>query len=238
MSELLPTKSIALDYHDCTDPAREYEFNHWYNRIHIPALEATPGIESVTRYRNTTDELREGQTRYLTVYRISADDPWALMQQVAADDAKRATEGRMIDCLKVLRVTVWDFLVCRRSVSPPLRPETNLPDGMPEAIFIVPTLCNDPAREDEFCNWYLYTHFHDLLETPGVVQAHRYRTLDPNLPDGDPSYVALYEFDADDPAAVQRLILETDRDVRIPQGRMITCIRAPHGLATYQHIDV
>lgn len=238
MSELLPTKTIALDYHDCTDPAREYEFNHWYNKVHVPDLLATPGIESVTRYRNVAGELGDGQTRYLTLYRLTATDPWGLMQRVAADDGKRAAAGRMIDCLETLRVTVWDFLVYRRTVSPLARPETHLPDGMPEALFVVPTLCADPAREDEFYDWYLYTHFHDLLETPGVVQAHRYRTLDPKPAEGDPTYLALYEFDADDPAAVQRQILENDRDIRIPQGRMISCIRAPHGLATYRHIDL
>ena len=239
MSELFPTRTIALEYLDCTDQLREYEFNHWYNKVHIPDLLETSGIENVYRYRNVAKELREGQARYLTLYRIDSDDPWDLMQNVMLEDnGKRVEQGRMIDCIKVHQVTVWDFLVMRRTVSPLQRPETHLPDGMPEALFVVPTFCTDPARKDEFKDWYLHTHFHDLLETPGLIQAHRYLTLNPEPKDDDAPYLALYEIDSDDPAAVVKRILDDDRNVRIPQGRMINCIRAGYGFATYQHIDL
>jgi hypothetical protein len=51
-------------------------------------------------------------------------------------------------------------------------------------------------------------------------------------------YLAIYEIDADDPVAVVRQILRDDREIRIPQGRMIDCIQAPDGLNTYRHIDI
>ena len=239
MSELFPTRTVALEYVDCTDPTREYEFNRWYNKVHVADLEMTPGIVGVHRYRNVAAELAEGQARYLTVYRINSDDPWGLMQEILPEgNRKRAEQGRMIDCMRTHLVTVWEFLVYRRTVSPLQRPETHLPDGMPEAIFAVPTFCTDPAREEEFYHWYLYTHFHDLLETPGLVQSHRYRTLNPNPEADEARYLALYEIDSDDPAAVVRQILDDDRNIRIPQGRMITCIRAGYGFATYTHIDI
>ncbi len=239
MSELLPTKTLALEYVDCTDPSREYEFNRWYNKVHVPDLLHTPGITSVHRYGNVATELREGQARYLTLYRINSDDAWGLMQKVTQDGSvRRGEQGGLIDCVASRHLTVWDFLVYRRTVSPPLRPETHLPDGMPEALFVVPTICTDPSREDEFYDWYLNTHFHDLLETPGLVQAHRYRSLDPQPKEDDAQYLALYEIDSDDPEAVVRRILEDDRSIRMPQGRMITCIRAVYGFATYRHIDI
>ena len=239
MSELLPTRTVALEYVDCTDPTREYEFNRWYNKVHVPDLEMTRGIVSVYRYRNVATELREGQARYLTIYRINSDDPWGLMQELSLEGNKKmAEQGRMIDYKKTHLMTVWEFLVFRRTVSPRQHPEPHLPDGMPEAIFVVPTSCTDPARQDEFYDWYLYTHFHDLLETPGLVQAHRYRTLDPHPEAVDARYLALYEIDSDDPAAVVRQILEDDRNIRIPQGRMINCIRAGYGFGTYRHIDI
>jgi hypothetical protein len=237
MSELFPTKSIALEYVDCTDQTREYEFNRWYHKIHVPDLMKTLGIVNVYRYRNIAKELREGQARYLTLYRINSDNPWGLMQKIQEDNRRRAEEGRMIDCFTSHQVTVWDFLVFRRTVSPLQLPATHLPDGMPEAMLVVPTICTDPARKDEFNNWYLYTHFHDLLETPGLVQAHRYQNLNPEPKEDEARYLALYEIDSDDPAAVVRKILEDDRNVRIPQGRMINCIRAVYGFGTYQHID-
>jgi hypothetical protein len=52
MSELFPAKTIALQFLSCTEPSREYEFNHWYNQVRIPNLRLTLGIENVYRYRN------------------------------------------------------------------------------------------------------------------------------------------------------------------------------------------
>ena len=249
MSELFPTKTIALEYVDCTDQSREYEFNRWYNKIHIPDLMQTPGILNVYRYWNTgivnaighpdINKEKKTRARYLTLYRINSDDPWGLMQKVTQEDnKKRAKQGRMIDCIQTLQVTVWDFLVFRRTVSPLQRPETHLPDGMPEAMLVVPTICTDPARHEEFYDWYLYTHFHDLLETPGLVQSHRYRSLNPKPKEDDAQYLALYELASDDPVAVARRILDGDENVRGPQGRMINCITAAYGFELYQHIDL
>ncbi len=39
-------------------------------------------------------------------------------------------------------------------------------------------------------------------------------------------------------AAVVKQILDDDRNIRIPQGRMITRIRTGYGFAAYQHIDI
>ncbi len=239
MSELFPARTIALVYTSCMDNAREYAFNRWYNTQYIPNLMKEPGIDGVYRYRNVAPELREGQSRYLTLLRLHSDDPWRLVQNtIGGDDEGRRDGGLMADCMKVHRVTVWDFIAYRKAVSPLQRPETHLPDGMPEAMLVVPTVCADPDREDEFRDWYLHTHFHDLLETPGVVQAHRYRSLNPAPTDNESRYLAIYEIDSDDPANVVRRILQDDRDIRVPQGRMIDCIQAPDGLDTYQHLDL
>lgn len=239
MSELFPAKTIALVYTDCTDDSRGYQFSHWYNKLYIPSLMENPGIEGIYRYRNMAAELREGQARYLTLFRLHSDDPWHLMQEIIAENhGKGGHQTRMPDYVRVHRVTVWDFITYRRTISPLERPETHLSDGMPEAMFVVPTICTDPSREDEFRDWYLHTHFHDLLETPGIVQAHRYKSLNPTPKENESRYLAIYEIDSENPADVVRQVLREDRDIRIPQGRMINCIAAPDGLDTYQHIDM
>jgi hypothetical protein len=239
MSELFPTKTIAIEYLSCTDESRAYEFNRWYKEVHIPDLLKTPGIANVYRYRNMTEDLKEGQPRYISLYRLDSDDPWSLMQKVMKEDnKKRAEQGRMINCLKSYQVGVWDFIAMRTSVMPPQRPATRLPDGMPEALLVVPTNCTDPPREKEFNDWYLYTHFHDLLETPGLVQAHRYRSLNPKPDDREAKYMALYEIDSDDPLAVVGQITGEDQSKRRPQGRMIDCIKRRYASGTYQHIDL
>jgi len=237
MSELFPAKTIAIEYLSCTDESRVDEFNRWYGTIHIPDLLQTPGLAAITRYRNLKTTIQAGQPRYLTVYRLESDDPWSVMQTVAGDNRKRAEQGRMMDCLKSYQVGVWDFLALRASVRPPLRPVTQLPDGMPQVLLVVPTICTDPAREKEFNTWYLYTHFHDILETPGLLLAHRYRSLNPK-PDADEArYMALYEIDADDPAAVVRQIQSDDQTKRIPQGRMIDCIKLSYGSGAFRHME-
>lgn len=238
MSELFPIKTIAIEYLSCTDESRTYEFNHWYRTIHIPDLLQTPGIANVTRYRNMAETLKEGLPRYITIYRLDSNQPWSVMQKVIQDNKKRTEQGRMIDCIKSYQIGVWDFIAMRTSVRPSQRPATRLPDGMPDALLVIPTTCTDPAREKEFNDWYLYIHFHDLLETPGLVQAQLYRSLNPNPDEREARYMALYEIDADDPPAVVRQILSADQAKRGPQGRMIDCIKLRYASGTYEHIDL
>jgi len=249
MSELFPTKTVAIEVLSCTDPSREGEFNRWYDKIHIPDLRETPGIVDVYRYRDMLPNLGEmgavfqapeGQpVRYLTIYRINSGDPWNLMQRIKEDDKKRAGEGRMIDCIKTYEVTVWDFIAYRRTVSPLQQPETRLPDGMPEALLLV-FVATDPTEKLEHDDWWLFTHAHDLLETPGVVQCHRYWSLNPKPAEDEATALNVYEIDSDDPVAVLRRLLEDDRDIRRPQGRFVKAKRRGkyHGRGIYQHWDI
>jgi hypothetical protein len=110
---------------------------------------------------------------------------------------------------------------------------------MPEAILLVFTTL-DPAKRREHNDWWLYAHAHDLLETPGMVQCQRYRTLDPDPADDDSNSMNIYEFDTDDPAAAFRRILEEDAGVRRPQGRFSQFSRRgkAHASGLYQHWDL
>jgi len=38
---------------NCADPAREAEFNEWYDKTHLPDILETPGFVRATRYENT-----------------------------------------------------------------------------------------------------------------------------------------------------------------------------------------
>ncbi len=230
MSELFPARTIALEYISIDDALHESEFLRWYQTLHLSELLTTDGIAAVTLYRNLKENLKEGQPRYLAVYRLDADDPRAMIDTIA--------QKRLPDGLKSLHVGVWDFLALRTSIREPLRPAVSLPDGMPEALLAVSTLCTDPAREKEFSDWYLYTHFHDILKTPGLTQAHRYRNLNPQPRADEAEYLALYEIDTEDPAAVVRQIEHDDRTIRIPQGRMIDCIRLAWGSGAFKRMNL
>lgn len=47
------TKTIFLFYTVCKDKSREKELSDWYDDIHIPDVEAIPGVTSCVRYRIT-----------------------------------------------------------------------------------------------------------------------------------------------------------------------------------------
>ena len=230
MSELFPARTIALEYISINDALLESEFLRWYQAIHFSEWLKTDGIAAVTLYRNLKENLKEDQPRYLAVYRLDTDDPRAVVSTI--------TQKLLSDGLKSLQLGIWDFLALRTSIREPLRPPSRLPDGMPEALLVVPTICADPAREKEFNDWYLYTHFHDILTTPGLIQAYRYRNLKAQPRTDEAKYLALYEIDADDPAAVVRQIEHDDRTIRIPQGRMIDCIRLVWGSGAFKHVDL
>jgi len=60
---------------------------------------------------------------------------------------------------------------------------------------------SNPAegREDEYNEWYSHQHLADVLRVPGFKSAQRFK-----IPQDDPAaqwkYLAIYEFEADDPA--------------------------------------
>lgn len=240
MSEIFPARTIAIEVLSCTDPAGQGEFNWWYDRVHIPLLKGIPGILDAYRYRDMQPGLGElgshfmaptgMANRYLTICRLDSEDPWGLMQ---------TTRSQMLDRVKSHELGVWDLVACRRTVSPLTRPETHLPDGMPEAVFFVPVV-TDPARGAEQDEWWLQAHAHDLLETPGVVQCERYRSLNPNPAESEATHLNIYEVDSDDPEAVLRRILEDDRDVRKPTGRFIGGASRADSFARgiYRHWDL
>ncbi|MFH1650525.1 MAG: hypothetical protein ABID87_00255 [Chloroflexota bacterium] len=232
MSEKFPTRTVGLEVVSCTDPAREAEFFWWFRKVHIPDLKATPGIVDVYRYRDIQYDFSsvpnnfgrgfmtpEGvPSRYLTLLRINSEDPWALMQQIKEDDGKRAKQGRIIDCYRSYEMSVWDFVAYRRTVQPPVRPETNLPDGMPEAILVV--MVNvAPDMEDLFYEWWLDVHAYDLVEEPGVVQGSRFRTMNPAPAEDEPNTMLIYEIDADDPGAGVKKVFTDEMTIRRPAGR-------------------
>jgi hypothetical protein len=248
MSELFPTKTLAVEVVSCTNDARIWEFNYWHDKVLLPALRSIRGVVGVYRYRDMLLDWGDhaanwsapagAPTRYLNLYRLNSPDPWALMQQIKEHNRKKA-EADGIDFLKVFELTVWDFLYHRRTVRPLLRPETNLPDGMPEAFLLV-TNSSVPGKEIDHDEWWLNTHSHDLMEIPGYVQCSRYRTLNRSPAENEANTLNIYEIDTDDVRATCMKNFEDDRKVRRPQGRFSGFTkRGPNTYArgVYEHWD-
>ena len=250
MSELFPARSIAIEAVICTDPAKIRLFNRWFDQWYLGQLKATSGIVDVYRYLDIEPDLgdlavgrfaaRPGSpTRNVILYRIDSNDPWGVMEQVKRDNERRKAEGVLPDYFESFETTAWDFISVRRSVQAPMRPVNNLPDGMPEVVLLV-FAGSDPTKEMEQNDWWLYTHSHDLLETPGMTQCEHYRNLNHDRAEDDALFLNIYEFDADDPEGALRQILEDDERVRKPQGRFSPFNRPckPHASGLYRHWDL
>ena len=72
---------------------------------------------------------------------------------------------------------------------------------MARYILVVPSSAH-AGKDDDYNRWYDETHLGDLLAIPGIKTGARYDAdpASPNLPEA--SYLAIYEIETDDPAAV------------------------------------
>lgn len=108
----------------CKDPAREQELSDWYDKIHIPDVEAVPGVLSCRRYRICEDIFNDvkrpdgGVPKYISI--------------VESSDAVEVAKTR-------LRQGVEKWAAAKR-IS--LTPEENLFEVISEAVV---TIANPPS---------------------------------------------------------------------------------------------
>jgi hypothetical protein len=77
------------------------------------------------------------------------------------------------------------------------------------AILLVQTNPVSPDRESEFNEWYEGTHIPQILgNVPGMIGASRYVIADSSPSTPRHRYLAVYDIEADDPAAVVRALGE------------------------------
>ncbi len=171
----------------CKDPAREQEFNDWYNHIHLPDVTA-PGIYShATRFANTGTNVKPGEGGYIALYETNWEDlPKAAAIERQALDIVRA-EGRVTPLIDNVLVSTFKRL----------GGEFHSSSRLARGILAVLSNCTDAIREDEFNNWYNDIHIPDILDTRLYHTAYRFESQDPQATRG--KYLALYETDHGDP---------------------------------------
>jgi hypothetical protein len=97
-------RAIVLVFTNCADPAREKEFNEWYDNVHVPDILETPGFVGCTRYE-LIGEPGSGQGKYLAVYQVEADDFPSTMAGLQQRVAQLVGQGRVIDSVRVVSFT-------------------------------------------------------------------------------------------------------------------------------------
>jgi len=91
------TKWLLVIETNCTDAAREAEFNEWYDKTHIPDVLETPGFIRATRYENT--EPSEGEAKFFATYEIETDDIDGFIKAHTDNIARKRAEGRFSELL-------------------------------------------------------------------------------------------------------------------------------------------
>ena len=83
---------------NCSDPAREKEFNDWYNSIHVPDILETPGFINAIRYEN--NDPSEGRGKYLALYNLETRDIDSTMAAFTKIVTEKWQQGRMSELVK------------------------------------------------------------------------------------------------------------------------------------------
>ncbi|OBG86966.1 hypothetical protein A9X05_01645 [Mycobacterium sp. E3298] len=63
-----------------SSPARDQEYNTWYDEVHIPELLALDGIVAARRLRPL-----DGQGPYVAIYELEGDDLQAILDNMMAN---------------------------------------------------------------------------------------------------------------------------------------------------------
>ncbi len=90
---------LYMIHSNCADPARETEFNQWYDQVHIPDVLTTPGFLRAWRFENHKPGPGEG--KFVAAYEIESDDIDSTLAVLMADVAQRRAQGRSSPLLKV-----------------------------------------------------------------------------------------------------------------------------------------
>lgn len=195
---------VRLVWANCTVPAQREDFNRWYDRVHIPDLLAARVATRGLRFENA--EPAADAATYLAIYELERPDLENADQDFARARERLAKEGRMHPALDVVGRGTW------RRVGPPFSGEQHR-EAEVRGIWIVESVCTEPAREDDFNRWYDAAHIPDLLGTGLFEAAYRFVALDGG------TYLAIYETTGDPIEMVQEFVRAHRPRLR-EQGRL------------------
>jgi hypothetical protein len=201
-------RGIRFVLSDCTDPAQEDAFNRWYSDVHLGDILGTGLAAHAFRYRSAPPLPPEG--RYLAVYEFDRADLEAAGQELTRHAERFAQQGRIHPALKVVRRGMWRRIGGEFRGSKSGRAKVT-------GLLAVQSNCSSPAREAEFNTWYNGTHIPDILASGLFHTAYRFEAVDPAAWQG--KYLALYETDARDPAAVAEELVQVHRPRWMQAGR-------------------
>jgi len=107
--------SVLLVMTRCTDPAREAEFNKWYDDVHLPDVLSVPHFVAAQRYKLAGPANKnEPEAQYLAVYELDTDDTRSAMKALGERMPQWTAAGRIIDCMQVVSGTTFATIGSRQ----------------------------------------------------------------------------------------------------------------------------
>ena len=201
---------------NCTDPAREAEFNAWYDGTLIPTILVVPGVRAAWRYASTHQ--RPGEPKYVALYDIGEDIRQVVLN-LRGNRERVGREGKWSDVIDIPFTSTFRHI--RTDIAPRQQaPARSARAEMPRAILLVLSRCTDPAREAEFNDWYNRVHIPDIFQAPGILSCFRYENT--HRKEEDPHYLALYEFASDDARIIMQGLNKV-MEAKRREGRISDC---------------
>lgn len=172
------------------DPARETQFNDWYDNLHLPDALCTPGFARARRYERC--EFRDGRAQYLAVYEIDSANIEETMRVRRAIREEEVRKGRASTSFPNLSFSLWRDVLWKQ-LSEHRAPGNAAGKG--RWLSLVESNC-DPQREDEFNDWCEQVQVPASLSVPGYVATRRLCIRE--FRDGRGKYMTMHEIETDD----------------------------------------
>lgn len=187
------------------DPAREAEFNHWYDEIDIPDVFTVPGYQRARRGQlEPGGGPASGEGRYVALYDIRSSDIEATIEAMNTLAREMPQKGR---ATPLLRVTERVYYAARGAS------RTGTPATAPGQRWL---LLERFDLADGAADWYAERVFAAALAVPGVLRGARYRLhrVRMDVPVPMPAELSVWEIEARDAAAAAALLGQVLEEAR------------------------
>lgn len=179
-------RAVMITLSDCTDEAHETALNRWYAESFVPAVEASPLVQSVRRYENAYngEPTFRGRPKYLTIAEVEHGDIEEAGRQLRTlyADVRSGHDAWELRRLDTLYGRIGPEFKSDRSERPV------------KFVYCGLVGCTDTSREDEWNRWYDDKHSPDAL-VGAFDTGYRYAVVDPTdpVPHQATRYLSLYE---------------------------------------------
>jgi len=186
---------------DCREPAREAEWNRWYEERFMPGLEGLGFVANSRRYENVfaAEGTFRGRPRYLSAHEVEHADMPAALKAIHRREAELIAQGGAAAQAQLTKVNTL-----YRRTGPEFRSGRT---GPVEVVYCGLVGMMDRSRTAEFDRWYNERHSPDALDAGLFDVGYRYDVVDLHdpMPHRSSPCLSLYESTAPLPALEEKL---------------------------------